>query len=948
MRDHVLYSVHGQSIGSLTPDAGVTNASRDSAGLQRPSDRLAAIAGNLRPPRLRRGLIERERLFPQTNRPWVLVEGPAGAGKTTLVAQWLSRLDRPSSWLSLSEEDGNLVPFIEHLVAAFRQVAPAAGTAVIDALRLSKLPSPEVLGSLLNDDLHSLSDPIVVVIDNVHEGNSIGIQRFLSPLLRYPAPRLQVVMISQSAPLPIEDLRARGALEEIGAERLSFTENESGLLLRRLSGRRVTGVALARLRAYLDGWALGLNFAGLALRNVQDPERLAEAAALNGDPENLDFLFQIVFSQLPDTVRTVLLRTSCVEVFSIPLCDALTWEPGEPVDTEGAIEWIRRRNLFFDSFGDDLEWFRYHEVFRQFLSRQLLALNGQAIVHRLLIRAADWFAQFGFAGQAVRYALAAGEPLAASGIVKRAAQETLVEGDWTSLEAWLSAIPDMTVDQDPELLVLSSWCAWLRGHDAVVARHTARARLRLADFEDLESEADGIQAELDCISACRRPFTDEPVLQAQALERAISKLPADHHFSRGQAVFRLAMSSAASGNVANALRGLHALAGQTTSSAYVAQFALSGLIWIYAFSGDILRAATATDRLLRTLEESRAGAFAIGWAYWHAGAIAYERNDLTRAAQMLEIAIAQRESLPFSAFQDSLLLLVATYQALGRPTEADALLADLLRVAESVNDFEAIERAHAYGALVAIQLGQLPNAIRWLDHTPLEPARAAPMFSQPAHLILARLLVARGTTEDLKRASLIAHLIERQFQHTVMPERQRFQLCILRSLIAERSGNNLLADAFIRETMDLVQLDGFMRTLIEFGPSTIPLLKRLPSEPTRDLLIRALQREETRPVPETADWANIAITGSVLPPAVSINPQDVLTSREQQVLDLLSQRLSNREIADELFISPLTVKRHNSNIFDKLGVSGRREAVRRAEELGFLSLDWSTADGPAL
>jgi LuxR family maltose regulon positive regulatory protein len=313
----------------------------------------------------------------------------------------------------------------------------------------------------------------------------------------------------------------------------------------------------------------------------------------------------------------------------------------------------------------------------------------------------------------------------------------------------------------------------------------------------------------------------------------------------------------------------------------------------------------------------------------------------------LETAVANRESLPFVAFQDSVLLLVSVFQAMGRAGEADALLADLLGFAESVNDIEALERARAYTALVAMRRGHLPIGFRWLDHTPLEPPHPTPMFSLPTHVIQARLLVARGTPKDLERASMVTSLVEQQYQRTVIPERSKLQIGVLRGLIAERSGNHLLATGFMRDAMDLVRPNGFVRTLTEFGPSLLPLLRRLPPSETRDQMIQVLQGEPTWPAQETAEPVATATTETVQLPAAGIHPQDMLTRRELQVLELLRRRLSNREISDELFISPLTVKRHNSNIFDKLGVSGRREAVRRAEELGLLNSGQSWTTDPS-
>jgi ATP/maltotriose-dependent transcriptional regulator MalT len=291
-----------------------------------------------------------------------------------------------------------------------------------------------------------------------------------------------------------------------------------------------------------------------------------------------------------------------------------------------------------------------------------------------------------------------------------------------------------------------------------------------------------------------------------------------------------------------------------------------------------------------------------------------------------------------------MLLLASIYQRNGRIKEADVLLDNLLNLAESTNYSGVLETARAYSALFSYQRGNLMAAYRWLDREVQEMPVILPSFSLPAQVIMARLLIERGSDRDLMLASNVALRMERLYSGTVLPPKRALQIFALRSMIEEKLGNRLMSDEFMSEAMAFVKPNGFVRTLIELGSSLLPILLRLQPSDLRNALIATFQSEVRQPVRLTVaiEQYDTPISETVLPPSRGDRSRELLsetlTSRELEVLKLLRQRLSNQEIADALFISPQTVKRHNSNIFNKLGVRSRRQAIRRSEEIGLLPL----------
>ena len=298
-----------------------------------------------------------------------LVCAPAGFGKTSLLADWTHRGQRPVAWLSLDEGDNDPARFWRHVVAALGQVQPQAAERIAPLLGPPAPPSFEGLVTAL---INELAVPpgegeVALVLDDYHLIEAQPVHASLGFLLEHRPPGLQLLLASRADP-PLPRLRANGQLLELRAAQLRFTAEEAGTLLREAAGRgrAVPDSAVSALAAWTEGWVTGLQLAGLSLRGQSDVAGFV--ASFSGSHRYvLDYLTEEVLDRQPDEVRGVLLETAVLERLSGDLCDAVTGRTG----SQRLLEWIERANLFLVPLDEVRGWWRYHQLFAELLRARL-------------------------------------------------------------------------------------------------------------------------------------------------------------------------------------------------------------------------------------------------------------------------------------------------------------------------------------------------------------------------------------------------------------------------------------------------------------------------------------------------------------------------------------------------------------------------------------------------
>ena len=418
------------------------------------------LATKLYVPGPRPGFVPRPRLAAQLEeglaRGLVLVCAPAGTGKTVLLADWARRGRRLVAWLSLDAADNDPARFWRHVVAALGRARPGAGELAGPALAPLTPSSPNGLVTALINELAADpgEDEVLLVLDDYHLIDSQPVHGSLLFLLEHLPPGLRMVLASRSdPPLPLARLRAGGQLAELRAAELRFTADEAAALLREAIGADLPGTAVAALTARTEGWAAGLQLAGLSLRGQADAAGFV--AAFSGSHRYvLDYLTGEVLERQNPQVREFLLETSVLERLSGELCDVVIGRAG----SQAMLEQVERAGLFLVPLDEVRGWWRYHHLFADLLRARLQAEQPGRMValHRA---AAAWCEEHDLADDAVRHALAAGDTAWAARLVERHVESLLRRSEGVTLRRWLSALPAESVRARPRLCLAQATSA---------------------------------------------------------------------------------------------------------------------------------------------------------------------------------------------------------------------------------------------------------------------------------------------------------------------------------------------------------------------------------------------------------------------------------------------------------------------------------------------------------
>ena len=887
-----------------------------------------------------------ERLDEGLHRKLILVCAPAGFGKTTLLGEWVAALPHPAAWLSLDEGDNDPARFLSYLVAALRTIAPSMGEGVLDALGSPQSPPTESILTALLNEMAALAEDSVFVLDDYHVIHATAVDDALTFLLEHLPPRVKLVIATrEDPPLPIARMRARGQLSELRAADLRFILTEAAGFLEGAMGLKLSAEEMAALEERTEGWIAGLQLAALSMRGREDVGEFIRAFA--GDNRYIvDYLTEEVLGSQSDRIRSFLLSTSILDRLSGPLCDAVTGQEGG----NARLEALERGNFFVVPLDDKRRWYRYHHLFADVLYAYLMAEQPDRVpvLHR---RASEWYEHNGSVADAIRHALAAEDFGRAADLVELAVPEMRRSRQEVTLLGWFEALPDELFRVRPVLSVHYAGTLLQSGRLEGVEDRLRDAERWLDTGADVGERPEGSSAEMVVVDKeeFRRLPGSVAIYRAgialvvgdvlgtvKYARRALDLAAEDDHFRRGSAAALLGLAYWTSGDLEAGHRSYadgmaHLLRIGHVSDAIGCAIALADM----RIGQGRLRDAMGTyERGLRLATE-QGEPFLRGAADMHVGMseIHHERNELDAATKHLlrSEELGEFAGLPQNRYRWRV--------AMARICEAhgdldDAL--DLLDEAERlyVGDFfPDVRPVAARKARVWVAQGRLGEALVWARDLGLSAHDDLGYLREFEHISLARVLIALYKNDREERSIHEAMgLLERLLQAAEEDGRigNVIEILVLQALAHEAQCESLSAFVPLERVLTLAEPEGYVRTFVDEGPSMEQLLLEAAARGIMPdytgKLLAAFEAEGRRDSDDSP---------RPTPPA-SQPLAEPLSDRELEVLRLIAQGLSNREIGERLFLAIITVKGHNRNIFRKLQVRRRTEAVARARELGLL------------
>ena len=881
-------------------------------------------------------VVGRDRLFRLMDRavevPLTLVSAPAGYGKSVLAAHWADRCEHPVVWLSLDSDESDLRLFLQYLVAAVHTVVPGACRTTEDLLSAPELPPPLVLAGHLLNDLEAMDGPLVIVLDDYHRINmTSSVHDLMGRLLEYPSKTARLVLVTRrDPPLSLASLLAANLVAEVRLEDLRFTGWETVAFLSTSTVGSVSDRSLANLQEQVEGWAAGLRLVNLALARAVDPEVLL-GGLRGGLPHARKYLVREALSGLSPEVRNCLLKSSILNRFCLSMLDAVCFSAPASASREFTasefLDLIQRNNLFAIALDDTGEWFRYHHLFQELLQRELSEDASEEQIKALHLKAATWFETEGLIDEALKHTLAADELELAAQLVERHRIDALNADQWYVLEKWLSRLPDSIVQQHAELLIARAWIL-----------------LRQLRFETMLPIVDRIDALLDGEGARQSRhgevalfrgfvlfFQGHGAKSLEVLKEATERIPDSYHEPWCEAETIFALANQMEGRKEQALCRIAKFLNRLEGTEDLRMKRLLAVpVFIQLISAD-LGQARASNRLFREITSGGSHAHVEAWSVYLEGLILLYRHEPDAAVETLTRSAKQRFIHHKKAAVDSLAGLAMAHQSLGREDEVEATLQQLREFAVSLNDPGLSAMAESAEARLAIYQQRPEMAIRWLESAVPPPPEVTLFWFEIPSVTWCRALIAEGSATRLGEAE------DRLRELSAMNEAHHnnchlIEALTLLALTCEKQGKAEEALEYLERAVTLARPGGFIFPFVEAGPTMAGMLERLLESDEADFIRRVLSAFSKRPVAAPATAA----------PAPEIAPQlaagsaapDSLTNRELDVLELLAERLQNKEIASRLCVSTHTVSYHLKSIYGKLGVGNRRQAVAAAIQNG--------------
>ena len=928
-------------------------------------ERTTLITTKLHRPLVPDDHVARPRLFAQLERglavPLTLVCAAAGFGKSTLVSSWLRRHDQRGdqpgdstkqsslapfryAWLSLDQVDSDLPVFLSYLTAALRSIHPDACPQTQELASARQQPPSDVVAATLINEIALLPGPCVVVLDDYSSIQGDAVPELLGRLLQHWPESLHVALLARhNPPLPLARLRAKGQVVEIRSRDLRFTRDEMAAYLSRALPTPPSPSTLDLLERRTEGWIAGIQLAALSLRSQPgDQTTLADPLGLGGvDASTAEYLVEEVLSRQPPAIQTFLLKTSILDRFCAPLCEALAGAEDLGRSASECMDWIERANLFVIALDRQQEWYRYHHLFQEMLQRKLAEQFGLDEVNRLHRSAARWFAASDSVSEALRHALAANDLELAARLMQQGLCDVLNRDDRPELERWLRLLPEEFIERRPWLLMIKAWSlswSWQLGQVSQVLRRVEAlidgpGGLSYADdSEDLKS----LRGQIVGLRGQEAYSHNEPARALVCCQEALALLPEAWLYARGGFMLYAAMSMQALGQGDAAERLLldqyEHRADKTDAYAIRLLFALAfGRIE----SGQLESARQAAETMLHQASRKRLPVLQ-GWAHYFLGMVHYQWNDLDAAGRYFGEIVAKRYVVHAHAARNGIIGLALVHQANGENAEALQIL-DLLSGFDLDLVGHETDETRSLRARLQLLQGNLESAGRWADAFTGSPPDRPLIWLQNPHITKARILLARGVQGDAQAALEIADALVAVADRT-HNARSKITGMLVRAMALEMQRQSGAALTALQQAVELARPGGFIRVFVDQGPRMQTMLSHLAAQ---GFDVQAIQYTPGVAVFPDREGDITAEGTSALPvhrarshaEAGLVEP---LTMRELEILMLLREPMSGKEIARKLVISVATLKRHTSNIYGKLGVHSRWDAVASAEVLGML------------
>lgn len=864
-----------------------------------------------------------------------LISAPAGYGKSTLLSEWQAQMDIPVAWLSLEKSENTPARFWSYFVTALNTLAPVQqaniGGAILQASRNPQTGSMEAQITELINQLSTLDEPICLVLDDLHALSENQIHQDLTFLIEHlpqDAHSLHLVATSRmDPPWPLARWRARRELNELRATDLRFEYEETRQFLQGALNFKLSPQEIAALHDRTEGWIAGLQMAAFSMQarlNKQGPESVSLFIKTFSGSNRfiLDYLLDEVFSQQSEEVRSFMYQTSILDQLTAPLCDAVIDRRG----SQAYLDQLERANLFLIPLDEEQRWYRYHHLFSEVLRKQLKQFCPERIP-QLQQRASDWYAENHMPSEAIRHALAAGDIDRVHQAVSGNALAMLENAELFDVLRNFDGLPSHQVSSNPWLCMAYAWAKAYADPSTGMTELLQQAE-KVFDNVEKESERRHLSSHLAAIRAYLAWMNGEAELALEFVQRAMENLPEEDWAARTHLLNIQGLALQYQGDFLEATRSFEAAlaVGKKIGRVHELLYTSCNLAYALLLQSHLHEAFSLCQIAVYKTEETGQSSQrypVLAHAYATKSNILLEWNELESAVSLARQGVALAEQWgQADALNFALSCLSETLGAAGEFAEAFAVNQQAMRVTGTISPWYARISAENE-IMLLLAKGDIPEAER----------KFGEFFS--------------NSSEDIDQKQLFMEMsllyqqnrfldVVKTLEKTLDDLQQKgwnllwIKLLPIYALSLQALGREEEAQQALERCLAAAETEGYIRIFVERGAPMVALLKSIRSRGFKyeyiTKLLAAFNLPDETPKPERP--------GSATLPSAGVNLVEPLSEREFDVLRLLNSHLSVPEIASEMMLAPSTLRTHIRNIYLKLDVHGRLEALQKARDLG--------------
>jgi LuxR family transcriptional regulator, maltose regulon positive regulatory protein len=904
------------------------------------------LATKIHIPPLHGNLVNRTHLIQRLNEGAVksqltILSAPAGYGKSTLLGEWVSQLDIPAAWLSLERGENVPARFWKYFIAALIEIPHVrltrSGESIFQALDSSQPAAMEVELIKLVNSLSGLQERVIMVLDDMHNITDPQIHQdlvFLIDHLKRSIGGMHLVIASRmDPPWPLALWRARGELSELHAADLRFDYDETASFFHQYLPVHLSSRDIATLQDRTEGWIAGLQMAAVSMQRRlvdQGPQGVSRfIESFSGSHRFiLDYLMEEVILQQPAEVQDFLFATSIPEQFTAPLCNALV----DRQDSQAILEQLERAHLFLIPLDDERQWYRYHHLFAELL-RKWLKQRQPDRVAGLHERASMWYAENNMPSLAIRHALDAGNTALVNRYTSANVLAVVAHTELLDMLRHFEELPDQQIVENPWLGVPYALVKAFVNPTGDVERILILSEQGLANLENTASKQRHISI-LVGIRAYLAWLNGEADQALRFVHRAMDNLPENDRMTHAQLLNVEGLAYQLQLKLPEAIQSFEAAltAGQSMAGLFSAMLNCN-LVSAQFLQGRLRQTFSKCQSILMLANESDQGSKGLPFynhLYATMSLVQLEWNNLESALHFARESVAMSEQWhQADSWQYTLSCLARALCAAGNLEEAFVINQRAMQQAVRVSPYY-FRLSACDEIFLNLAKGDISKAAqRCAEIEPLMNdcekrgmfllAKASLLYAQGLYDEILRVL--EEPMRDLEQRGANGYLIN------LMP---------IQALALQALGKEDDALRTLRHCLALAVPEGYVRAFVERGAPMARLLKtalRQDIEPKYITeLLSAIEAEGD--FRAEGSFRDVSRTPASRFSDAKLN--EPLSERELEVLRYLNTNLSTIEIAREMILAPSTVRTHVRNIYHKLDVHGRIEAIQKAKDLNLI------------